>query len=137
MGRLEEALPLAERAYHGMRESRGEEKIETLIARTSLARLLRERGDLAAALDHMSEVTRLADAALPAGHDFIGRFVLDLGQVLLEMGRLDEAEAALLRAQGLLAKLGEAHPFVQEARESLAALQARRDGGAAATRSGS
>jgi hypothetical protein len=78
----------------------------------------------------------VARRELGAKHDYTGRFLLDLGQVLSERGRAAEAERALLEAQQvLLAAVGPSHPFVKEAAESLAVFY-ERAGAAAKARGG-
>jgi tetratricopeptide (TPR) repeat protein len=64
-----------------------------------------------------------ARRALPRGHWFTGQFLLTHGDVLVKLGRFQDAEAALLEAQETLAKAqGSEHALTGDAVRSLTTL---------------
>ncbi len=134
-GRLDESRALAEEAYRGIVAALGDEAFETLQIRTNLARVLRAQGELEPAAAHMRAVVATARRTLGDRHDYTGRFLLDLGELESDLGRLDEARQTLLEAHHLLsAAVGETHPFTREAREALATLFERSGNAAEAER---
>jgi tetratricopeptide (TPR) repeat protein len=122
-GRLADARELAEEAYRKSITAIGTRSFEALQVRGNLARVLRDQGELDRAAGHLEAMVDVARRELGAKHDYTGRFLLDLGQVLSKGGRAAEAERTLLEAHELLiAAVGPSHPFAKEAAESLAAF---------------
>jgi non-specific serine/threonine protein kinase/serine/threonine-protein kinase len=88
---------------------------------SNIALSSRSLGDLGAALRHSRAAIAHEDAALPGGHPDRAETLHGLAAVLLRLGRLDEARAALLEAQRLLvAALGPDHGRIAVIADSLA-----------------
>jgi non-specific serine/threonine protein kinase/serine/threonine-protein kinase len=122
---LPESRALAEEAYRKS-VAAGLRGFEALQVRANLARVLRDLGELGPATSHLQEMVEAARRELGPKHDFTGRLLLDLGQVLSQQGGTADAERTLLLAhEQLLAAVGPKHPFVKEAAESLAAFYER------------
>jgi len=103
-GRNAEARPYYERALTMMLAQYGPDSQRTVFARTNLALLLRDAGELAEAERQARAAVAHLQPALGADSPY-GAAVLDaLASVLIRMRRYAEAEALLARAQAMLAK---------------------------------
>ena len=91
----------------------------------------RMAGRHAEALPMFEECRRLAAAATPAQPANVYRCDLGLGRVLMALGRLDEAEAALLRCRETFAAAEKSAPAkgqLTPPEADLKALREHRDG---------
>lgn len=127
MGRPDEGLAFAQTGW-GLLEHAPDPVLESSL-RSSVARIMMDRGEPVAAEAELRRALAVAEPALPARHERIGLLHNDLGNTLRDQGRLDEAEAELRRALDLfVAELGPAHPFVGAVHINLAnALKAKHE----------
>lgn len=135
-GKRGEAEPLVRRALEIRRRTLGEKHLETLIAMNNLASFL---GDEASAELNQpgvpSEAEQLyrtaatrADETLGADHWISSLFHGNLGGLLLNVERLEEAEPELMGAYERLHKaLGEGHTHTRGVAQKLARLYAARN----------
>lgn len=98
-----------------------------MIALNNLAMLLDRQGERAEAAERFAELVAAAEAHLPTGHFYWAIFRNNQGACLTELGRFDEAEAAIVESQSALVDaLGSDHPRVHKSQERLLALEEAR-----------
>jgi tetratricopeptide (TPR) repeat protein len=97
-GNLEEATPMLERALPELERIYGPAHMETIGARMNLAAFRQMSGDAEGAADAYATVLPRAETALGPDHPQVARVLHSQGVTLNELGRHDEAIAALRRA---------------------------------------
>ena len=123
-GRMEEAAELYHRVLEGTRRTHGDRHGATVLACLNLGQLYRQRGAHGKADPYLAEAARTATETFDE-RDYrtafiVSRYALNLG----ELGRFEEAEAALARAESFAVRQDEGHPvrgLVREAREEVEA----------------
>ena len=125
------AIEHGDKALELRRASAGPTADGTLMLMALAADVRRMAGRHAEALPMFEECRRLAAAATPAQPANVYRCDLGLGRVLMALGRLDEAEAALLRCRETFAAAEKSAPAkgqLTPPEADLEALREHRDG---------
>ena len=124
MKRYEDSERMHRRALQIRRSKpNGEESTDTMISMNNLAGTLRDQGKFEEALPLYSRAVEVTDHTLPPGHMYNALFRLNMGFVLLKLGRYDEAERALLDAHAALQKaVAPNHPQLRQCSKHLVAL---------------
>jgi non-specific serine/threonine protein kinase/serine/threonine-protein kinase len=105
VGRFAEAETACRRAVAGWEALGVRGGFDYVATRQNLIGAIRRQGRAAEAEPIAREQCATAAATLPADHWLLGVVTKEHGACLRELGRFDEAEAVLLRAHGLLARL--------------------------------
>jgi serine/threonine-protein kinase len=128
VGRLDEALEMYRKSMRIQNAVTAEGHPNRAFPLMGMAWVHMERRNFAAAEPLLRQALAVR-RNLPPGHRYVGESMSDLGSVLTELGRYDEAGTLLREAyQILLAAEGEDAGRTVRARERLAELQ-RRAGG--------
>ncbi len=108
LGRYAEAGPMLRRLVALRRSHQGERDARTMLALNNLAVLESDCGLWLAAARDLGEVLAATRSAFGEEHLYVARSHVNLGWVLLQLGRLEEAEAHERAAGAILKKLGAA-----------------------------
>lgn len=126
-GKLNEAVPLAERALTLREQALSADHPEIPLSLQRLATLYRDRGEAAKAEPLYRRALTLAEAVPPPGHQELAAIYNDLGGLYLTQGDLAKAETNLQRAQTIWEEtLGPNHPNVARALTNLGRIYAVR-----------
>jgi tetratricopeptide (TPR) repeat protein len=122
-GRFDEALPLYQQALAVFERRLGPQHYRTVTTLNNVGVVLAEQGRYRDALPYFEKVVAARDAV--AADAKAADAHANLGMLLLELGRLDDADAQLERAKGLLQGLpldhfSQAEPLLGAAKLSLA-----------------
>ncbi|MBK9187653.1 MAG: serine/threonine protein kinase [Phycisphaerales bacterium] len=121
-GRLDEAETLFREVVAARRRG-GLTDPESLPQINNLAMLLHKKGTLEEAIALLEEAANLAQASLPAEHYLTAILRNNLGMMLTDAGRLDDAHRQLTQSHATLATFfGESHARTKASRLRLAAL---------------
>jgi len=114
IGRLEEARSALEEAVGMLRQQPGDAaKLQLASALVNLAWLDENHGEQAAAVAKMTESMEIRRALLDANHPKLAASVSSLGEMLLDLGNLEEAEPLLREALTIRRRvLPEGHPEI-------------------------
>jgi tetratricopeptide (TPR) repeat protein len=126
-GRIDEAAAMYREVIRVRERVTGGRDPETWSTYNNLAMLLQSQGKAAEAAGLFERVIALCDEQLPADHVYTALFRNNYGACLLDLGKLDDADAALRDSHAvLLATFGEGHPRVSKSLDRLAAMENRR-----------
>jgi non-specific serine/threonine protein kinase len=126
MGRTKDAVATARKALDLWRRAAGPDQTYTLQAERNLANDLRQDGDLAGSETVFRDVVARARRVFTHGEYYLGQFESEMGELLAQEGKSDEARALLTEGLAALTKsLGPADRRTLHAGEVLALQQQR------------
>ena len=135
-GHLAAAAAVIEPALQRWRRAAWPPTQDFLRGLTNMVRIRLAFGDIATAEQFAREDLATAELIYPSPHEHIAEILLDLGKVLLQQERLDEADQVLARALGMFRAIyGEGQMRDANTLSSIGAVQWRRRDLAAAAKS--
>jgi len=124
LGTLDDARASVDRALPVFKKTLGPESIWVAWCVNDTGLIAQAHGEFEKALTHVREGLRIKRLALPAGDPDIAVGENNIGYLLVQLGRYEEAERILLAALADIEKTyGTAHPTTANALESLAECQ--------------